>query len=122
MKSFRELYCEAEHCRDDEYVPRVFWHCLYRQTLPVAGAILFANPDYFSADRDLITFAGRATTLRQFNDEVRDFVKDHRNRSFARGGLRLRVSVHRLRGLVVRHLGAPVAGEARAAGATSVSG
>ena len=118
MKSFRELYCEAEHCRDDEYVPRLFWHCLYRQAVPVAGVILFLNPDFFSADRDLITFAGRATSLRQFNDEVRDFVKDHRNRSLARGGLRLRVSVHRLRKIVLKHLGAPVAEGARAARVT----
>lgn len=108
VKTFREIYCAATHCPDDEFVPRVFWHCLYRQAVPVAALILLANADYFAADRDLVTFAGRVTSLRQFNEEVRDFVKDPRNRTLLRGRLRLRVSASRLRQLAVRHLGEPV--------------
>ncbi len=104
MKTFRELYCAAERCRDDEFVPHIFWRCLYRQALPIAGLILLVHPDYFAPDRDLITFAGRTTSLRQFNEEVRDFVKDRRNRGWWRASLRVRVSAHRLRNIVVEHL------------------
>lgn len=105
VKTFRERYCAARHYRDDEFVPRVFWHCLYRQAVPFAALILLVNTDYFAADRDLITFAGRATNLKQFNEEVRDFVKDRRNRGLWRSTFRMRVSAHRLRNLVVAHLG-----------------
>jgi hypothetical protein len=103
MKTFRELFCVAHHCGDDEFLPRVFWSCLYRQALPLARVIQVLNPEYFSPDRDFIAYAGRATNVRELEVEIRDYVKDYRNRTWWRGGLRMRVSAYRLRHLAADH-------------------
>lgn len=99
MKTFRELYCAACNCRDEEFSRRVFWRCLHRHAVPVAPALQLVRPDYFSPDRELIEQAGRARTMRELRDEIHDFVIDSRNHAWWRRRAHVRMSTHRLSAL-----------------------
>lgn len=99
MKTFRELYCAACRCRDEEFSRRLFWRCLHRHAVPLAPALLVARPEFFDADRAFIEQAGRARSMRELREEIHDFVIDSRNRSWWRRRAHVRVSAHRLSAL-----------------------
>ena len=79
VNSLRERFCAAHGCRPDDFVRVVFWRCLHRHAVPLAPVCAALHADYFAADRDLITSAGRVRSLRELNEEIRDFMLDARN-------------------------------------------
>lgn len=110
VKSFQTLYCAAHRCRKDEFVHHVFWQCLHRHAVFLAPLVALLHWDYFRVDRELITLAGRVRTLRELNEELRDFMQDRRNHGWWRQRVLVGLSVHRLRHLGRRFLPVGIAG------------
>jgi hypothetical protein len=99
VNTFRELYCAACRCRPEDFGRRLFWRCLHRSAVPLAPALLVANPEFFAPDRELIDAVGRASTLKEVSEEARCFALDARNREWWRRRAHVRVSTHRLQAL-----------------------
>jgi len=82
-----------------------------------APFVLLMRGDCFRADQELIDLAGRVFTLRDLNEELRNFARAHRQR---KGGWRERVlvglSTERLRQLGRRYLPVGSAGWIEAEG------
>jgi hypothetical protein len=104
MNSFQETYCAGTGCSPVQFRRRVFWRCLPPMTRLAAPLFGGMNSEYFSADRDLIASAGRAASVAQIRDEIRDYFHDPRNQLWLRGKLRLRLSTARLRALARAYL------------------
>jgi hypothetical protein len=104
LKSFQELFCEEEHCTEGEFSRKVFWRALYPHAWPFVPLLGGLRSDYFVADRELISGAGRATTMVQLRTEIADFVMDGNNRGWLRVHLRIRVSATRLKRLARKYL------------------
>ncbi|ACB76577.1 hypothetical protein [Opitutus terrae] len=104
MPTFRESFCAQQRCPTDQFERRVFWRCLYPHARLVAWLILWMDYDYFSADRQLISGAGDAPSMRRVRDEVRDFFWSSDNRGWWRRTAKVRVSGQRLRNLAARYL------------------
>ena len=117
LKSFQELFCEEQRCNEGQFARKVFWRSLYSHAtifVPLLGGF---RSEYFVADRELISGAGRATTMAQLRTEIADFVMDANNRGLLRQRVRVRVSATRLKRLARRYLPpddsqAPFAGRA----------
>jgi hypothetical protein len=69
--------------------------------VPVVGLVW---RDYFSVDRELIRACGSVRSMGQLNEELAEYVVDHRNRGWLRRRARVRVSTQRLRRLARSHL------------------
>ena len=104
LKSFQELFCEEERCKEGEFSRKVFWRVLYAHAWPFVPLLGGLRSDYFVADRELISGAGRATTMIQLRTEIADFVIDGNNRGWLRERLRIRVSTTRLKRLAGKYL------------------
>jgi hypothetical protein len=103
-------FCERYGCAPDEFERRVFWRCLYRHALPLAGVIWACNPEFFKTDLQAIRLIGTATSAREVLAEVNSLRDDPRTRSrFLRESLRIRISGKRLLRLAaaVLHHGNP---------------
>ena len=109
VNTFRENYCAANGCSGEEFTSRVFWRCLHRHALVVAPLVAAFQADYFEADREFIVQAGRARTMKELNEEIRDFMHDARNLRWWRTRAQVRVSTQRLRRVARRHLAVPPA-------------
>jgi len=96
MESFLERFCAAHRCREDEFVEKVFWQCIYPHAIGLVPFLGGWRSEHFSADRDLIAGAGSATRMEQVREEVRDFIMSRDNRGALRQHLRIRVSAKRL--------------------------
>lgn len=64
--------------------------------MPILTAL---ESDYFSPDRDLILNASRARSLRELDEDIRDYMQDSRNHRWWRMRLHVRLSTQRLRRL-----------------------
>jgi hypothetical protein len=104
VKSFQDLFCEEHRCKEDEFSGKVFWRALYPHAWPFVPFLGGCRSDYFAADRELISGAGRATTMIQLRTEIADFVMDANNRGWLRQRARVRVSTTRLKRLARRYL------------------
>ena len=104
QKSFQELFCEAQRCTEGEFARKVFWRALYPHAWPLVPLLGGFRSDYFVADRELLTGAGRATTMDQLRTEIVDYVMDANNRGWLRQRVRVRVSTTRLRRLARQYL------------------
>lgn len=109
--TFLERYCAATGCPPAQFRRRIFWRCLHPLARPFVPLLGGMNSEYFSADRDLIADAARATTLEQLRDDIRDYLHDPRNQLWLRGTLQLRFSTSRLRALARAYL--PAAAQPR---------
>ena len=87
----------------------MFWRSLHRQAVPVAPLLNLLNRDYFAMDRKSIGLAGRAKTMRQLNEGIRDYLMDYRNQQGLRNNAGLRLSTSRLRKLAGPYLPAMAA-------------
>jgi hypothetical protein len=96
MKSFETLLCEKDGCKPDEFVKKVFWHCLTRHALPFVPLLGGYRSDFFAADRELIESAGRAVQLGQVREEIAAFFMDSGNRGFWRRTANIRLSTTRV--------------------------
>jgi hypothetical protein len=70
MKNFQQLFCAHFECKSEAYPRKLFWMCLYRRTLPVAGLIFWLSPKFFSRDFDLIEQLGVTQTQAEFQQEI----------------------------------------------------
>lgn len=110
MSTFQEKYCAARGCRGDEFVPQIFWRALHRHALVIAPVAATMDRDYFALDRELIAVVGRARTMGELDEELRDFRHDERNHHWWRMRARLRLSTRRLRRIAGTYLAAAPAG------------
>jgi hypothetical protein len=84
----------------DDRLRRLFWRAFPPHLLPLVLCVMVFNPSYFRFDREVVDQLLRARTPREWEEELRDFSRDFRNRSWLRGRLRLRLSTRRLRVLM----------------------
>ena len=112
VTTFLEKYCAARGCRREEFIPHLFRRSLHRHALLLALVVAAVRHNHFAPDQELIGLAGRARTMRELDDERRDFRHDARNRHWWRTRARLRVSTRRLRRIAGLYLSAAPA-EAR---------
>jgi len=104
VKSLQELFCAEQRCDEGQFARKVFWRALpphARFFVPLLGGF---DAKYFTADRELITGAGRATTMEQLRAETVDFMLDANNQGWFRQRARIRVSTTRLKRLARRLL------------------
>lgn len=66
--------------------------------------------DYFAPDRDLILNASRARSMRELDEDIRDYMQDSRNHRWWRMRAHVRLSTQRLRGLARRYFAEEDAG------------
>lgn len=100
MKTFSQALCQSVGCTPDEYLRVALKHCLYPR--PRCCHRLFV-PFLPAADLQLLTDAGAATSVKQFNELLNDYRCDFRVRSgFLQRRLKLRISTTRLEQLFKR--------------------
>ena len=102
MKTFAEIYCAEHHCDLGAFEWRVFWLSLHRRALAITPLLLCLAPNYFASDWAVIRAAGRCYSLRQVEEEIRDFALDSANRGWWRREARVRLSSQRFRRLARR--------------------
>jgi hypothetical protein len=69
-KTYRQLFCHARRCSLSSFERRVFWHCLYRPSWPIALLIHIFNPRYFDGDKNVIQRLGDTKNDDDFLNEV----------------------------------------------------
>jgi len=96
-RSFREAFCSKFGCPPEGYESRVFWQCLYRHALPLAGLIYPVSRNFFGEDFRAIKQLGLSRSPVEFRQEVEAFRYLNRTRAgILRGRLKIRVSGQRL--------------------------
>lgn len=103
-KTLKELLCAWCGWPEPAFEHRVFWTCLpwhARLLAPVMGLVW---RDFFLVDHELIGSSGAVRSMGQLNEELADYVIDHRNRGWWRRRARVRVSTQLLRRLARSHL------------------
>lgn len=99
-ETFLDAYCRLHGCAEAVFLRRVFWQAMYPHARLVA-LVCGRGAECFDADRALITYCGRLTSLRQIDQELTEFAS-LRNRGFLRRQCRIRVSGRRLKRLAAR--------------------
>ena len=102
-ETFLDAYCRLHGCEEGAFLRRIFWQAMYPHARLVA-LLCGRRAEYFEADRALITYCGRLTSLRQIDQELMEFAS-LRNRGFFRRQCRIRVSGRRLKRLAARCVG-----------------
>jgi hypothetical protein len=105
-RDFRQAFCEARQCDQEQFVELVFRECLYRHARPVAWSLTLLKPLIFEADLAMIKAIGQASSVA----EIRNEVDLHRYYAPPTGLLRRRLKV-RVSGKRVVNLAAKVFGE-----------
>lgn len=100
--TFSSAYCLNRRCSADRYDRRVFWQTLYPHARVIAFFLGF-RAECFSADRGLISYCGRLTSVAAIEKELAEFA-GFPNRGFLRRVCRIRVSGRRLKKLAVQCL------------------
>ena len=100
-QNFRETFLKKHECPPESYESRVFWRCLYRHALPLAGLIYLFDRDFFAVDFQTIRQLGLARSPDEFRQEVDAFAYvNRRHAGTLRTRLRIRVSGQRLMSLL----------------------
>lgn len=100
--SFCAAYCQKHASEETTFERSVFWQVIY----PHARLIAFFGgdrSDLFSADRGLISYCGRLTSLDAIERELAEFAS-LQNRGFLRRSCRIRISGRRLKKLAAQCL------------------
>lgn len=105
MATFQKLFCADYRCSEEEFVNRLLGRCLHGKAGLLRPVLSRIRPDYFAADKELVSAIAQCSRLAQVEAEIGDFVADHRNASWLRGGLRVRISTRSLRSLARSCLG-----------------
>lgn len=96
-RTFQDAFCEKYCCASEDYETEVFWHCLYRHSLPVAWWIFKRDPDFFREDFDLIREVGTMSNPETFRSEVNFFYgRNLRDKNWIRRVFFIRISAKRL--------------------------
>lgn len=104
METFRDAYCRRFVCPPLEFERRVFFAVAYPHVRLLLMLGLYST-EHFSPDRALIAYCGILHSMRQLDDEVRDFARLPENRRFSRRVLLLRISGRRLKKLAAECMG-----------------
>ena len=104
VPTFQESYCADGDCPDAHFVDRVLGRCLHWRARMLRPLLDLMQPDHFAPDRELVEQVGRVRGLAQLDQEIRDYVTDHRNASWVRGRAKIRISTRRLRMLARSYL------------------
>jgi hypothetical protein len=96
VKTFKQAFCEATRCDEDEFVRHVFWRTIHRRAALLVPFLGGADSEYFASDRQLIKSAGNATRVTHVRNEVRDYFNEADAVRWPRRVLRLRISTTRL--------------------------
>jgi len=119
MKTLAEIYCTEHRCAAARFDRRLFWRCLHRSALPIAPLALWLWPDRFQPDWELIRSAARCSSLRELDEEIRDFTTNSANQHWWRRVARLRLSTRRVRQVARLHLPASDRSPLRPSGVTT---
>lgn len=99
MDSFKQIYCRKYRCPDNGFSRMIFRRSLHWHAIPVWWALAVTGSGFFDFDLELINVVGRARTMQEVNEEIRDHTTDHRSRNWWRKVGRIRVSTQRVRKL-----------------------
>ena len=115
MKTLAELYCERHRLPSTQFEHAVLRRCLYPQARWLKNLLTFIDARYFEPDLELIRAIGGLTRVNGFAAEVADYNYHAANSGRLRREWKLRLSVTRLRALVLGTVGeATSAGESLA--------
>lgn len=105
MKTLAELYCERHGVASEHFERHLLQHCLYPQARWLKNFLTTFNADYFEPDLELIHATAQLTRSRGFAAEVADYNYHSANSGRLRREWKLRLSVTRLRAVVLELLG-----------------
>ncbi len=105
-KTLAESFCAHHRVPSELFESAILHRCLYPQARLLKHVLLLLNADYFEADLELIRAAGQLTRASGFAAEVAEYNYHAANSGRLRREWKLRLSVTRLRELVLATLGA----------------
>ena len=109
-KSLAEMYCACTGIDKEDYLQTVFRHALYPHARLLVPLVRFLRREHFLSDYDFVNDVGSLLQFRDFDLAVSAYVNHPANRGWLRHGVRLRVSVRRLRRVLLAALPRDVAG------------
>lgn len=99
-KTFQARFCQGHGISPEQYEAAILRRALYPHARWLAPLVRLVHPDHFAADLDLIRSVAKLTRLRDYNNEVQEFVHHPANTGASRRTFNLRVSTKQLRRLV----------------------
>ena len=103
-KTLAESFCERHGVPTEQFEQAVLIRCLYPQARMLRNVLLLLNADYFEPDLELIHAAGQLTRPNGFAAEVAEYNYHPANSGRLRREWKLRLSVTRLRELMLHTL------------------
>ena len=100
-RCFAESYASRHGICREGFVLSVFQRTLHPHVRPLFSLINEIRPLFFSADYDFIVAVGQMRRFSDYETATLEFATHPANRGFLRRWLRLRVSVRRMRWLVL---------------------
>jgi len=104
VNTLEENYCAKHQCPPAKFRREILRRTLHRHALPAAFLLELFRSDYFSLERDFIRVVGNVRSMRELENELREYRTDHRNRQWWRRIMRLRLSSQRFRRLARQYL------------------
>jgi hypothetical protein len=105
MKTLAELYCERHRVPTALFDRHILNACLYPQARWFKNILTVLRPDYFEPDLELVRATGLLTRPGGFAAEVSEYSYHSDNAGRLRREWKLRLSVTRLRAIVLDLLG-----------------
>lgn len=105
MKTLAELYCDRHRVPPARFERHLLNTCLYPQARWFKLLFSLFRPDYFEPDLELIRATGQLTRPKGFAAEVSEYNYHADNAGRLRREWKLRLSVTRLRAVVIDVLG-----------------
>jgi hypothetical protein len=97
-----EAFCAHHQCPVSEFQDRVFRQCLHSNAVLFGGLLLILKPKYFREDLLVIQQVGLAQNLEEVDAALSDFhYVNHSRPHWLRTGLKIRISVRKLRMMAV---------------------
>lgn len=105
MKTLAELYCESHRVPTEHFEHDVLRRCLYPQARCFKNFLTALDTYYFEPDLELVRATGKLTRSSAFAAEVAEYNYHSANSGRLRREWKLRLSVTRLRAIVLETLG-----------------
>lgn len=100
-KTLAESFCDRHGVPTEQFEQAVLTRCLYPQARMLRNILVLLNSDYFEPDLELIHAAGQLTRPNGFAAEVAEYNYHPANSGRLRREWKLRLSVTRLRELML---------------------
>lgn len=101
-KTFSDLFCAQHGVRAEDFARVLVERSLHPQARALRRLLELMPGDYFGPDLELVRNIGRLTSAGDFTWEVSDFHAHPSNRRTLRRKLKVRLSISRLRRIVLR--------------------